>query len=71
LIDAAGCRGLVLGGAQVSEKHCNFLINLGTASAADIESLGEQIRARVLACTGVALVWEIRRIGVGTTGAPL
>jgi len=68
LIDAAGCRGLVVGGAQVSEKHCNFLINLGTASAADIESLGEQVRTRVLASTGVALAWEIRRIGVGTAG---
>jgi UDP-N-acetylmuramate dehydrogenase len=63
LIDAAGCRGLTLGAAQVSEKHCNFLLNLGGASAADIEALGEQVRARVLAHSGIALEWEIRRIG--------
>jgi UDP-N-acetylmuramate dehydrogenase len=64
LIDAAGCRGLTRGGAQVSEKHCNFLINTGSATAADIEGLGEDVRRRVLAATGVALHWEIRRIGV-------
>jgi UDP-N-acetylmuramate dehydrogenase len=64
LIDAAGCRGLRLGGAQVSELHCNFLINSGTASAADLEALGEEVRRRVLAQTGVELQWEIRRIGV-------
>jgi UDP-N-acetylmuramate dehydrogenase len=64
LIDAAGCRGLVKGGAQVSDKHCNFLINTGTASAADIEDLGEEVRRRVLATSGVELHWEIRRIGV-------
>ncbi len=64
LIDAAGCRGLTLGGAQVSEKHCNFLINTGGATAADIENLGEDVRRRVLAATGVELHWEIRRIGV-------
>jgi UDP-N-acetylmuramate dehydrogenase len=63
LIDAAGCRGLICGAAQVSEKHCNFLLNLGGASAADIEALGEEVRARVLAHSGVALEWEIRRIG--------
>jgi UDP-N-acetylmuramate dehydrogenase len=63
LIDAAGCRGFRLGGAQVSELHCNFLINLGTASAADIEGLGELVRARVKAASGVNLEWEIRRIG--------
>jgi len=63
LIDAAGCRGLMQGAAQVSEKHCNFLINLGGASAADIEALGEEVRARVLAHSGIALDWEIRRIG--------
>jgi UDP-N-acetylmuramate dehydrogenase len=63
LIDAAGCRGLLRGAAQVSEKHCNFLINLGGASAADIEALGEDVRARVLAHSGIALEWEIRRIG--------
>jgi UDP-N-acetylmuramate dehydrogenase len=64
LIDAAGCRGLVRGGAMVSEKHCNFLINTGTATAADIEGLGEEVRRRVRAATGVTLEWEIRRIGV-------
>ncbi|WP_084397856.1 UDP-N-acetylmuramate dehydrogenase [Henriciella aquimarina] len=63
LVDAAGCRGLKVGGAQVSEKHCNFLINTGEASAADIEALGELVRARVLDVTGVDLRWEIRRIG--------
>lgn len=63
LIDAAGCRGLRVGGAQVSEKHCNFLINTGEASAADIEALGELVRARVLVTSGVDLRWEIRRIG--------
>jgi UDP-N-acetylmuramate dehydrogenase len=63
LIDAAGCRGLTHGAAQVSEKHCNFLLNLGGASATDIEALGEQVRARVLAHSGIALEWEIRRIG--------
>lgn len=64
LIDAAGCRGLIRGGAMVSEKHCNFLINAGGASAADIEMLGEEVRRRVLQETGVTLEWEIRRIGV-------
>ncbi len=63
LIDRAGCRGLKLGGAQVSEKHTNFLINNGDASAADIEALGEEVRRRVLAQSGVQLEWEIRRIG--------
>lgn len=63
LIDAAGCRGLRLGAAQVSEKHCNFLINTGGATAAEIEALGEEVRARVEATTGVALEWEIRRVG--------
>jgi UDP-N-acetylmuramate dehydrogenase len=64
LIDAAGCRGLRRGGAQVSEKHCNFLINTGGATAADLEGLGEDVRARVLAATGVRLEWEIKRIGI-------
>jgi UDP-N-acetylmuramate dehydrogenase len=64
LIDAAGCRGLIVGGAQVSELHCNFLINLGTASAADIETLGETVRQRVKDSSGVELEWEIKRIGV-------
>ncbi len=63
LIDAAGCRGLRVGGAMVSEKHCNFLINTGEATAADIEALGELVRARVLDHSGVDLRWEIRRIG--------
>ncbi len=64
LIDRAGCRGLVVGGAQVSEQHCNFLIDRGDATAADLEMLGEEVRRRVLAATGVTLEWEIRRIGV-------
>ncbi len=64
LIDAAGCRGLRLGGAQVSEKHCNFLLNTGDATSADVEDLGEEVRARVLAHSGVALEWEIERVGV-------
>nr|WP_208539318.1 UDP-N-acetylmuramate dehydrogenase [Algihabitans albus] len=64
LIDAAGCRGLTVGGAQVSEKHCNFLINTGTATAADIEALGEEVRSRVKAQSGIELEWEIRRIGI-------
>ncbi len=64
LIDAAGCRGLVRGGAQVSEQHCNFLINTGDATAADLEGLGEDVRARVKETSGVTLEWEIRRIGI-------
>jgi UDP-N-acetylmuramate dehydrogenase len=64
LIDAAGCRGLKVGDAQVSEMHCNFLINLGGASAADIETLGETVRKRVRENSGVELEWEIKRIGV-------
>jgi len=64
LIDAAGCRGLRIGDAQVSEKHCNFLLNLGSASAADIEALGEEVRRRVAADCGVRLEWEIQRVGV-------
>jgi UDP-N-acetylmuramate dehydrogenase len=64
LIDAAGCRGLKVGGAQVSEMHCNFLINLGGATAADIETLGETVRRRVKENSGVELEWEIERIGV-------
>jgi UDP-N-acetylmuramate dehydrogenase len=64
LIDAAGCRGLEIGSAQVSTLHCNFLINLGDARAADIESLGETVRARVKASSGVDLEWEIKRIGI-------
>jgi UDP-N-acetylmuramate dehydrogenase len=64
LIDAAGCRGLRLGNAQVSELHCNFLINLGGASAADIEDLGETVRRRVKDNSGIDLEWEIKRIGL-------
>jgi UDP-N-acetylmuramate dehydrogenase len=64
LIDAAGCRGLVVGDAQVSELHCNFLINLGNATAADIETLGETVRRRVKETSGIDLDWEIKRIGV-------
>ena len=63
LIDAAGCRGLTLGGAQVSEKHCNFLLNLGSATSAEIEALGEEVRRRVMARTNIQLEWEIQRIG--------
>jgi UDP-N-acetylmuramate dehydrogenase len=63
LIDAAGCRGLQIGEAQVSTMHCNFLINLGAATAADIETLGETVRARVRQNSGVELEWEIKRIG--------
>lgn len=63
LIDAAGCRGLVHGGAQVSEKHCNFLLNLGSATSAEIEELGEEVRRRVMARTNINLEWEIQRIG--------
>jgi UDP-N-acetylmuramate dehydrogenase len=64
LIDQAGCRGLRIGQAQVSEKHCNFLINLGAATATDIEALGEEVRQRVFDKSGVRLEWEIRRLGV-------
>ena len=64
LIDEAGCRGLTRGAAQVSEKHCNFLINTGDATAADIEGLGEDVRAKVKAKTGIELEWEIKRVGV-------
>jgi len=64
LIDAAGCRGLKVGNAQVSEMHCNFLINLGGATASDIETLGETVRKRVQDNSGIELDWEIKRIGV-------
>jgi len=63
LVDAAGCRGLALGGAQVSEKHTNFLINTGGATSTDIEALGEEVRRRVKAHSGVELEWEIQRVG--------
>ena len=63
LIDAAGCRGLTVGDAQVSEKHCNFLLNLGNASSAQIEDLGEEVRRRVMEKCNILLEWEIQRIG--------
>ena len=68
LIDRAGCRGLVRGKAQVSIKHCNFLINLGSATAADFEGLGEEVRRRVFEVTGIKLEWEIKRVGVHENG---
>jgi len=68
LIEAAGCRGLRIGGAMVSGQHCNFLINTGRASAADLEALGEEVRRRVRASSGVDLRWEIQRIGVPGKG---
>ncbi|WP_035692993.1 UDP-N-acetylmuramate dehydrogenase [Azospirillum halopraeferens] len=63
-IEEAGCRGLRMGDAQVSEKHCNFLLNLGAASAADLEALGEEVRRRVRETCGVELEWEIKRLGI-------
>jgi UDP-N-acetylmuramate dehydrogenase len=63
LVDDAGCRGLTIGGAQVSEKHTNFLINTGDATSADIEALGDEVRSRVLAKSGIDLQWEIQRVG--------
>ena len=69
LVDASGCRGLQLGGAQVSEKHCNFLINTGEATSAEIEGLGEEVRRRVKETQGVDLEWEIQRVGL-MAGAP-
>ena len=68
LIDRAGCRGLARGGAQVSEKHTNFLINTGNATAADLEGLGEEVRRRVFERSGVTLEWEIKRVGVPLPG---
>ena len=68
LIDAAGCRGLRIGDAQVSEKHCNFLLNLGNATAGQIEALGEDVRRRVFEHSGVMLQWEIERVGVNKYG---
>jgi len=66
LVDQAGCRGLQIGGAQVSEKHTNFLLNLGEATSADIEALGEEVRRRVKAQSGIELQWEIQRVGNAT-----
>jgi UDP-N-acetylmuramate dehydrogenase len=70
LIDAAGCRGLRVGGAKVSDMHCNFLINEGGATAEDIERLGETVRARVKARSGISLQWEIIRLGLPLPGCP-
>ncbi len=70
LIDSAGCRGLSRGGARVSDQHCNFLINTGDATASDLEGLGEEVRRRVKAVTGIALDWEIRRVGVPAQRQP-
>jgi UDP-N-acetylmuramate dehydrogenase len=64
LIDSAGCRGLNRGGAEISEKHCNFMLNTGGATAADLEGLGEEVRRRVHAASGITLAWEIKRIGI-------
>jgi UDP-N-acetylmuramate dehydrogenase len=63
LVDQAGCRGMMLGGAQVSEKHTNFLINTGNATSEDIEALGETVRDRVRKTSGIDLQWEIQRVG--------
>lgn len=71
LIDAAGCRGLRIGGAKVSEMHCNFLINDNDATAEDIERLGETVRARVKATSGIELQWEIVRLGLPLPGRPI
>jgi UDP-N-acetylmuramate dehydrogenase len=68
LIDRAGCRGLTRGGAQVSEKHANFLINTGNATAADLEGLGEEVRRRVFETSGITLEWEIKRVGLPLPG---
>ncbi|MAA97371.1 MAG: UDP-N-acetylenolpyruvoylglucosamine reductase [Stappia sp.] len=69
LIDEAGCRGLQIGGARMSDMHCNFMINTGEASAEDLERLGETVRARVLDTSGISLEWEIKRLGRFATGA--
>ena len=68
LIDQAGCRGLVRGAAMVSDKHANFLVNPGNATAADLEGLGEEVRRRVNECSGIVLEWEIHRIGLPPAG---
>jgi UDP-N-acetylmuramate dehydrogenase len=68
LVDEAGCRGLTMGGAQVSEKHTNFLINTGDATAAELEALGEEVRKRVREKSGVTLEWEIKRLGIAEGG---
>ena len=70
LIHKSGCRGLKYGGAKISEKHCNFLINTGDAKAHDLETLGEFVRERVLDTSGIQLNWEIRRIGTAKKNIP-
>jgi UDP-N-acetylmuramate dehydrogenase len=70
LIEEAGCRGLTFGGAEVSKQHCNFLINTGSASAADLEALGEEVRRRVKKTSGITLEWEIRRLGAPAGSGP-
>lgn len=67
-VDAAGCRGLMIGGAQMSEMHCNFMINTGNATGTDLETLGETVRARVLENSGIRLHWEIKRVGLWPKG---
>lgn len=71
LVDAAGCRGLQIGGARMSDMHCNFMINTGEASAEDLERLGETVRARVLENSGIALEWEIKRLGLWPAGVEI
>lgn len=71
LVDAAGCRGLQIGGARMSDMHCNFMINTGEASAEDLERLGETVRARVLEASGIALEWEIKRLGLLPEGVEI
>lgn len=70
-IDKAGCRGLRVGGAQMSEMHCNFMINTGTATGLDLETLGETVRARVFENSGIRLHWEIKRLGLFREGEPV
>ena len=69
MIDAAGMRGATLGGAQMSPMHANFLVNTGTATAADLEGLGEEVRKRVFQNSGISLEWEIMRVGEATSSA--
>ena len=67
-VDAAGCRGFMVGDAQMSEMHCNFMINTGSATGTDLETLGESVRARVLKNSGIRLHWEIKRVGLWPEG---
>src|SRR5690606_11185965 len=70
LIDQAGCRGLRIGGAQMSDLHCNFMLNTGNATAEDLENLGEEVRRRVKEKTGIQLEWEIKRLGIRAKETP-